>query len=82
MPALSNLFCLQGDFKFDPKATAEGRMWTPGAVDFFRILNEQVAVVAEINQDFMLLRVGQVSEAAPGSCALLHLHRCSTYLMV
>jgi exocyst complex component 3 len=35
-------------------------MWTPGAIDFFRILNEQVAVVAEVNQDAMLLRVGQV----------------------
>lgn len=31
----------QGDFKYEPKASAEGRMWTPGAVDFFRILNEQ-----------------------------------------
>ena len=51
---------LQGDFKFEPKASGEGRMWTPGAIDFFRILNEQVAVVAEVNQDAMLLRVGQV----------------------
>ena len=51
---------VEGDFKFEPKASAEGRMWTPGAVDFFRILNEQVAVVEEVNQGDMLLRVGQV----------------------
>lgn len=35
-------------------------MWSPGAVDFFRILNEQVAVVAAVTQGEMLLRVGQV----------------------
>lgn len=50
---------VEGDFKYEPKASAEGRMWTPGAVDFFRILNEQVAVVASVNRDVMLLRVGQ-----------------------
>ncbi|KAI7841448.1 hypothetical protein COHA_004843 [Chlorella ohadii] len=68
---------VEGDFKYEPKASAEGRMWTPGAVDFFRILNEQasgctvlaaagvhprdekVAVVAGVNRDVMLLRVGQ-----------------------
>lgn len=37
----------QGDFKYEPKASAEGRMWTPGAVDFFRILNEQAGACVE-----------------------------------
>ena len=58
------LLWAQGDFKHDPKESAEGRMWTPGAVDFFRILNEQVSVVAEVNRDTMLLRVGRVRCAA------------------
>ncbi len=58
---------VEGDFKFEPKASAEGRMWTPGAVDFFRILNEQVAVVAEVNQGDMLLRIGQVRILPLGS---------------
>ncbi|KAI3425101.1 hypothetical protein D9Q98_008479 [Chlorella vulgaris] len=58
---LSNI--VEGDFKGEPKASAEGRMWTPGAVDFFRILNEQVAVVAEVDRGDMLLRVGQAAVA-------------------
>lgn len=36
-------------------------MWSPGAVDFFRILNEQTQVVAEVNVDTMLLRTGQAA---------------------
>ena len=36
-------------------------MWTPGAVDFFRILNEQMLVVAEVNANAMLLRIGQAA---------------------
>eukprot|EP00887_Chlorella_sp_A99_P000004 scaffold16.g4.t1 len=52
---------VDGDFRFDPKESADGKVWTPGAVDFFRILNEQVAVVAEVNRDEMLLRVGEAA---------------------
>jgi hypothetical protein len=52
-------------------------MWTPGAVDFFRILNEQVAVVAEVESGEMLLRVGQVGAAAAGTpSALLSVRSC------
>ena len=60
----------QGDFKFEPKQSGEGRMWTPGAIDFFRILNEQVAVVAVVNRDTMLLRVGRVRRAVGGPAGL------------
>ena len=41
-------------------------MWTPGAVDFFRILNEQTGVVAEVNRDALLLRVAQVGRGGAG----------------
>ncbi|KAL4437795.1 hypothetical protein ABPG77_005707 [Micractinium sp. CCAP 211/92] len=52
---------VEGDFTNEPKANAEGRVWTPGAVDFFRILNEQVAVVAEVDTGAMLLRIGRAA---------------------
>lgn len=52
---------VEGDFTHEPKASAEGRVWTPGAVDFFRILNEQVAVVAEVDTGAMLLRIGRAA---------------------
>lgn len=56
--------CPQADFKNEPKVSDDGRVWSPGAVDFFRILNEQTAVVAEVNRDAMLLRVSQASACA------------------
>lgn len=50
---------VEADFRYDPKVSDDGRVWTPGAVEFFRILNEQIAVVAAVNRDTMLLRVAQ-----------------------
>ena len=41
--------------------SAEGRPWTPGAVDFFRMLNEQVSAVADGCGGPLLLRVAEVS---------------------
>ena len=32
----------QGDLSGEPKQADDGKLWTPGAVDFFRIVNEQV----------------------------------------
>lgn len=32
----------QGDMSGEPKQADDGKLWTPGAVDFFRIVNEQV----------------------------------------
>ena len=55
----------QADFRNEPKVSDAVRVWTPGAVDFFRILNEQLAVVVDVNRDTMLLRVAQVG--GPGS---------------
>lgn len=38
----------------------DGKVWSPGAVEFFRILNEQIGVVVQVGSDIMLLRVAQV----------------------
>ena len=32
----------QADMKAEPRMAEDGRLWTPGAVDFFRTVNEQV----------------------------------------
>jgi len=54
---------VDGDFRLgaEPKISANGRLWTPGAVDFFRILNEQVSLVANINSSIMLSRIGSAA---------------------
>ena len=56
----------QADINSAPKQADDGRLWTPGAVDFFRIVNEQVAVVEEVSSADMLLRTGE---------AILHIMR-------
>ena len=35
----------QADMKSEPRMAEDGRLWTPGAVDFFRTVNEQVRFV-------------------------------------
>ena len=57
--ALSGLCADQADLNSAPKQADDGRLWTPGAVDFFRIVNEQVAVVEEVSSADMLLRTGE-----------------------
>jgi exocyst complex component 3 len=47
------------DFNGEPKQAEDGQLWTPGAVDFFRIVNEQVTVVEEVSNGEMLLRTGE-----------------------
>lgn len=51
---------VDGDFQpgAEPKVSATGQVWTPGAVDFFRILNEQVAVVSVEGLSILIARVG------------------------
>ncbi|KAK9827315.1 hypothetical protein WJX81_003676 [Elliptochloris bilobata] len=50
---------LEADLNSAPKQADDGRLWTPGAVDFFRIVNEQVAVVEDVSSADMLLRTGE-----------------------
>ncbi len=38
----------------------DGKPWTPGAVDFFRIVNEQLIVVEDIKNGVMIIRTGEV----------------------
>ena len=33
---------MQADMSTEPKESDDGRVWTPGAVDFFRVVNAQV----------------------------------------
>jgi hypothetical protein len=50
---------VEADATSEPLSTGEGRMWTPGAVDLFRILDEQVSVVTATRAGgALLLRVG------------------------
>lgn len=57
----SGLDLLQADLKEEPKADETGRLWTPGAVDFFRIVNEQLQVTQTVSSGNLLLRSGQAS---------------------
>ena len=50
---------IESDLQSEPKQDTDGRLWKPGTIDLFRILHEQVDLIAGFTTGEMLYDVGQ-----------------------
>lgn len=57
---------IESDLKSEPKVSEEGILWSPGVVDFFRMLNDSLATVEGVTQGEMMFL------SAMQSLAMMH----------
>lgn len=52
---------VETDFSCEPRQAADGKLWTPGPVDLFRILDEQLSVAAQAGGPLLALVAGEAA---------------------
>lgn len=52
---------IESDLSAEPVVSDEGILWSPGVVDFFRLLNDSLATVENVTQGEMMLQLAKQS---------------------